>query len=80
VLGYASLKQEQIFRLIPIVTVDDNHPTEKTVQESPLLSSLVNNNKQPDVKPLTTLGHPAVLKINLLLEANGISKLDVDVR
>ncbi len=80
ILGYATLKQEKIFRLIPIVTLDDSHPSEKPAEESSLLSSLVNQQtRPPEVKPLTT-GHPATLKIDLLLEANGISKLEVDAK
>lgn len=80
VLGYGSLKQDKIFRLIPIVTLEDSNPAEKPAEESSFLSSLVSSKaKQSEVKPLTT-GHPAVLKINLLLEANGINKLEVDAR
>lgn len=81
VLGYSTLKQEQIFRLIPIVTQEDGNPSEKPAEESSLLTSLINRkNKQPEFKPLAKPSHPATLKINLFLEANGISKLDVDVR
>ena len=78
VLGYASLKQEKIFRLIPIVTIEDSYPAEKTSEDFSLLASL--SNSRPDVKPIPVSGHPVTLKINLQLEANGISKLEVDVR
>lgn len=80
VLGYASLKQEKIARLIPIVAIEDSNPAEKPAEESSLVSSLVSpKNKQPEVKPLTA-GHPAFLKLNLLLEATGINKLEIDAR
>lgn len=81
VLGYATLKQEKIFRLIPIVTMEDGNAAEKPASDSSLLDSLVSNkSKQPEAKSLAASGHPAVLKINLLLEANGINKLEVDAR
>lgn len=82
VLGYATLKQEKIFRLIPIVTLDDDNNMAKTSEISSLLpSSLVSReSKQANVKAATISGRPAILKINLFLEADGIDKLDVDAR
>jgi predicted component of type VI protein secretion system len=79
VLGYSSLKQEKIFRLIPIVTLDNDNNSAK-ISESPsaLASSLVSSETKPANAKISA--HPAILKINLSLEANGINKLDVDAR
>lgn len=83
VLGYASLKQEQIFRLIPLVTLDDDNNTANLSETSTQLPSttLVSKENQPaNVKAVTTPSRVAILKINLSLGANGINKLDVDAR
>jgi predicted component of type VI protein secretion system len=73
VLGYASLKQEKIFRLIPIVALDDGN---NTLLLPAALTS--NETKLQNAKAVALSSRPAVLKINLFLEANGINKLDVD--
>ncbi len=76
VLGYATLKQEKIFRLIPILPLDDNNEIAgKTSQvASPLANSLISGTSLTNQS--ITLAHPADLKINLFLDANGINKLD----
>lgn len=79
ILGYASLKQDKIFRLIPIVAQEDSQSGEKPAEETSLFSAFVNN-KPPHPEKSLKAGHPVVLKINLLLEANGINKLEVDAR
>jgi type VI secretion system VasD/TssJ family lipoprotein len=78
VLGYANLKQEKIFRLIPIVTLDDDNHVGKTAEVPSLLpSALVSN----ETKPSRAIpSRPALLKINLFLEAYGINKLDAVAR
>jgi predicted component of type VI protein secretion system len=78
VLGYASLKQEKIFRLIPILALDDNNEIAKAPEiASSLTSSFISSPNKPANKSLNISGRPADLKINLFLEANGIDKLDV---
>lgn len=81
VLGYASLKQEQIFRLIPIVALDDDNTAKATEVSALLPTALVSRETQPaNVKSVKASSRAAVLKINLSLGANGINKLDVDAR
>lgn len=78
VLGYASLKQEQIFRLIPIVMLDDdNTVSEKSAEISAPLPATLNDKQVSTAK---TSGRAATLKIILSLGATGIDKLDVDAR
>jgi type VI secretion system VasD/TssJ family lipoprotein len=74
VLGYANLDQQKIFRLIPIVALDDDNAADSSIVPVSLTS---NTAAKPTLK---TSGRPAMLKINLLLEANGIDKLDVDAK
>jgi type VI secretion system VasD/TssJ family lipoprotein len=78
ILGYSSLKQDKIFRLIPIVAIDDNA---QTLDVSSLLTaSLASVEGKAATKVIKTSARPAVLKMNLSLGATGINKLDVEAK
>lgn len=79
VLGYASLNQEKISRLVPIVVLDDEDSEGKSSKFPSLLASINSDSAQNTQKEKNSL-RPAVLKMNLVLEANGINKLAVDVK
>lgn len=78
VLGYSTLKQDKIFRLIPIVAIDDNA---QTLNVSSLLSaSLASVEGKPAPNTIKNSARPAILKMNLSLGASGIDKLDVEAK
>lgn len=63
VLGYSNLKQEKIFRLVPIVTLDNDNAAPSSASGK-LTKDQV---------------HPATLDIKITLGEDGISKFDVVV-
>lgn len=82
VLGYSNLEQAQIFRLIPIVTIQQNQSSVPEVVTEPSLFSsfLKTDSSKKNSQVISVDSRPALLNLKLSLGANGISSLYIDAK
>jgi len=81
ILGYANLKQEKIFRLIPIVAMNNEENVDKPNKFSAALGSLFKpKSNAPEPKATKDMVHPAQLKLKLSLADSSIDKLEIEVQ
>jgi len=81
ILGYANLKQEQIFRLIPIVPINNEVTVDKSNPFSAALDSFFKpKSNAPEPKATKDMVHPAQLKLKLSLADSSIDKLEIEVQ
>lgn len=76
VLGYASLEQARIFRLIPLVSVENDNAGDSKISAF-LPTAVAADKTQINVAAKETV-RAAILRLNLQLKADGIDRLDVD--